>query len=63
MFQLMSVCVPLSVCLSGHIMMILSFRADTSGQTVQTQIRLLLDVYIVHPLDAVLYDKATLFKF
>ena len=35
---------------------ILSFRTDRSGQSVQTQIRLLLE-------DALLYDKAILFKF
>ena len=52
--------------------MILSFRKDKSGQTVQTQIRLLLEeqsdqglhclLFRLHLLDALLYGKATLFK-
>ena len=59
--------------------MILSFRTDGSGQTVQTQIRLLLEEiqilkeqsdqdlhclrFRVHLLDALLYGTATLLKF
>ena len=53
--------------------MILSFRADRLGQTVQTQIRLLLEElsdqglhclqFRLHLFDALLYGKATLFKF
>ena len=34
---------PLRHCLCIHTVMILSFRKDTFGQTVQTQIRLLLE--------------------
>ena len=47
--------------------MILSFRTDRSGQTVQTQIRFLLEdssdqglhclQFLVHLLDALLYGK------
>ena len=58
--------------LTGTVMM-LSFRTDRSGQTVQTQIRLLLEEqsdqglhclpFHLHLLDALLYDKATLSKF
>ena len=53
--------------------MILRFRTDRSGETVQTQIRLILEEHPdqglhclqcrLHPLGAVLYDKATLLKF
>ena len=54
--------------------MILSFWTDRSGQTVQTLIRLLLQEeqsdqglhclqFHLHRLDALLYSKATLFKF
>ena len=49
--------------------MILSFRTDTPGQTVQTQIRLLLEEqsdqclhclpFQLHRLDSLLYDRAT----
>ena len=52
--------------------MILSFRTDKSGQTEQTQIRLLLEEQSdqglhclqcrLHPLDAILYGKATLLE-
>ena len=53
--------------------MILSFRTDRSGQTVQTQIRLLLEEqsdqglhclqFLLHVLGALLFGKAILFKF
>ena len=53
--------------------MILSFRTDRSGQTVQTQIRQLLEEqfdqcldclpFRLHLLNALLYGKAALFKF
>ena len=50
--------------------MILSFWTDRSGQTVQTQIReeqsdqgLHCLPFCLHLLDALLYGKATLFKF
>ena len=53
--------------------MILSFRTDRSEQTVQTQIRLLLEEqsgqgllclpFHLHCLDSLLYGKATWFKF
>ena len=53
--------------------MFLSFQTDRSGQTVQTQIRLLLEeqsdqglhclLFCLHVLDAFLNGKATLFKF
>ena len=53
--------------------MILSFRTDTPGQTVQTQIRLLLEVqsdqglhclqFRLLRLDSLLYGRATEFKF
>ena len=49
--------------------MILSFRTDRSGQTVQTQIRLLLEEqsdqglhclpFRLHRLDSLLYGRAT----
>ena len=52
---------------------ILSFRTDRSGQTVQTEIRLLLEEqsdqglhclqFCLHILDALLYCKASLSKF
>ena len=52
--------------------MILNFRTDKSGQTEQTQIRLLLEEQSdqglhclqcrLHPLDAILYGKATLLE-
>ena len=55
------------------IVMILSFRTDMPGQTVQTQIRLLLEEqsdqglhclpYCRHRLDSLLYGRATQFKF
>ena len=54
-------------------LMILSFLTDRSGQTVQTQIRLLLEEqsdqglhclqFPLHLLDALLYGISTLFKF
>ena len=54
-------------------LMILSFRTDRPGQTVQTQIRLLLEEqsdqslhclpFHLHRLDSILYDRATQFKF
>ena len=53
--------------------MILSFRTDPSGQTVLTQIRLLLEEqsdqglqylqFYLHLLDALLYGSSTLFQF
>ena len=53
--------------------MILSFRTDMPGQTVQTQIRRLLEeqsdqglhclLFRLHRLDSFLYGRATLFKF
>ena len=53
--------------------MILSFRADVPRQTVQTQIRLLLEEQSdqglhclplrLHSLDSLLYGRATQFKF
>ena len=53
--------------------MILSFRTDRFGQTVQTQIRLLLEEqsdqglhclqFRLHLLGALLFGKAILFKF
>ena len=48
--------------------MILSFRTDRSGQTVQTQIRqsdqgLYFLQFRLHLLDALLYSKASLFNF
>ena len=53
--------------------MTLSFRTDRSGQTVQTQIRLLLEEqsdqglhylqYCLNPLDALLDGKTSFFKF
>ena len=52
--------------LSRTTIMILSFRRGRSGQTVQTQIRLLLEqsgsTLFAMP-SAILYSKATLFKF
>ena len=57
----------------SNTVMILRFRRDRSGQTVQTQISLLLQEQsdqglhclqcCLHPLDVMLYGKATLFKF
>ena len=54
-------------------LMILSFRTDGPGQTVQTQIRLLLEEQSnqglhclqlpLHHLDTLLYGKTTLFKY
>ena len=56
-----------------HSLMILSFWTDRPGQTVQTQIRLLLEElsdqglhclqFHLHLLEALLYGKASLFKF
>ena len=53
--------------------MTLSFRTDRSGQTVQTQIRLLLEEqsdqglhylqFCLNPLNALLYGKTSFFKF
>ena len=53
--------------------MIRSFRTDMPGQTVQTQIRLLLEEqsdqclhclpFRLHRLDSLLYGRATQFKF
>ena len=53
--------------------MILSFQTDMPGQTVQTQIRLLLEEqsdqalnclpFHLHRLESLLYGRATLFKF
>ena len=49
--------------------MILSFRTDMPGQTVQTQIRLQSDQglhclpFRLHRLDSLLYGRATKFKF
>ena len=49
--------------------MILSFQTDMSGQTVQTQIRLLLYqglhclLFRLHGLDSLHYGRATKFKF
>ena len=53
--------------------MILSFRTDRPGQTMQTQIRLLLEEqsdqglhclpFRLHGLDLLLYGRATQFKF
>ena len=52
--------------------MIISFRTDMPGQTVQTQIRLLLEEsdqglhclpFRLHHLDSLLYGRATKFKF
>ena len=53
--------------------MILSFRTDTPGQTVQTHIRLLLEEqsdqclhclpFRLYRLDSLLCDRATQFKF
>ena len=47
--------------------MILSFRTDRSGQTVQTQIRLLISIWTLpfrlHLLNALLYGKAAMSKF
>ena len=53
--------------------MILSFRTDMPGQTVKTQIRLLLEAqsdqglhclaFCLHLLDPLLYGRATLFEF
>ena len=50
----------------GLTVMILSFRTDRSGQTVQTQIRdqgLHCLQFRLHRLGALLFGKATLFKF
>ena len=56
-----------------HTIMILSFQSDMSGQTVHTQIRLLLEEqsdqglhclqFHLHLLEALLYGNASLFKF
>ena len=56
-----------------YTVMIISFRTDKSGQTVQTQIRLLLEEqsdqglhclqFRLHLLGALLFGKAILFKF
>ena len=53
--------------------MTLSFRTDRSGQTVQTQIRLLLEeqsdqglhclLFHLHLLDKIFYGLASLFEF
>ena len=61
----MVTCVTIEVCT----VMILSFRTDRSGQTVQTQIRLLLEEqsdqglhclpFRLHRLDSLVYSKAT----
>ena len=58
---------------TAHTVMILSFRTDRSEQTVQTQIRLLLEEqsdqglhclqFRLHLLDSLLYGRAILFKF
>ena len=56
----------------GPTIMILSFWIDKPGQTVQTQIRLLLEQsdqglhclpFRLHRLDSLLYGRAILFKF
>ena len=57
----------------AHNVMILNFRTDRSGQTVQTQIRLLLEeqsdqdlhclIFHLHFLEAFLCCKANLFEF
>ena len=57
----------------SHTVMILSFRTDRPRQTVQTQIRLLLEEqsdqglhclqFRLHLLGALLFSKAILFKF
>ena len=57
----------------GHTVLFLSFRTDRSGQTVQTQIRLLLEEqsdqglhclpFRLHRLDSLLCGRATEFKF
>ena len=54
---------------TSRTVMILSFRTDMSGQTVQTQIRLLLEEqsdrgrhclqFHLHRLDSLLYGRAT----
>ena len=54
---------------TSRTVMILSFRTDMSGQTVQTQIRLLLEEqsdqglhclqFRLHGLDSLLYGRAT----
>ena len=55
----------------GYTIMILSFRTDRSEQTMQIQIRLLLEQsdqglhclhFCLHLLDALLYGKTMLFK-
>ena len=55
-----------------YTVMILSFRTDMPGQTVQTQIRLLEEQsdqglhclpFRLHRLDSLLYGRAILFKF
>ena len=56
-----------------NIVMILSFQTDKSGQTVQTQIRLLLEeqshqglhglLFRMHLLDTLFNGKAMMFKF
>ena len=54
---------------ASHTLMILSFRTDMPGQTVQTQIRLLLEEqsdqdlhclpFRLHSFDSFLYGRAT----
>ena len=61
--------IPFTLCT----VMILGFRTDRSGQTVQTQIRLLLQEqsdqglhclqFPLHLLDALFYGKSILFNF
>ena len=55
-----------------YTVMVISFQTDNSGQTVQTQIRLLLEEqsdqglhylqYCLHLLDALLYGKTSFFE-
>ena len=63
----------LKLSLNMHTVMTLSFRTDRSGQTVQTQIRLLLEeqsdqglhylLFHLHLFDKIFYDLAFLFEF
>ena len=61
--------IDISLAKPGYTVMILSFRTDRPGQTVQTQIRLLLEEQSdqglhclplrLHHLDSLLYGRAT----
>ena len=72
-FYILTTFIKLQFSKIDNTVIILSFRTDMSGQTVQTQIRLLFEEqsdqglhclpFRLHRLDSLLYSRATLFKF